>query len=81
MRRWLIAKTVDNGDVHGLNARPSAAGLTATGLNVTSEAAGVAVFYKPTVIQMRTFLDKHYLMPMPKTERDKDPNLVQKYGW
>ncbi|MDR6781777.1 hypothetical protein ABIE26_001735 [Pedobacter africanus] len=81
VRRWLIAKTVDNGEVHGLNARPAAAELAATGLNVTSEAAGVAVFYKPTVIQTRTFVDKHYLMPVPQTEIDKDPNLVQNYGW
>ncbi|MVN91246.1 RagB/SusD family nutrient uptake outer membrane protein [Mucilaginibacter aquatilis] len=81
VRRWLIAKTVDKGEVHTLNARPSAAELAATGLNVTSEAAGVAVFYKPVVIQTRNFEDKHYLMPIPQTEIDKDPNLVQNYGW
>ena len=81
VRRWLIAKTVDNGEVHGLNARPSAEELAATGLNVTSEAAGVAVFYKRVVIQTRMFNDKHYLMPIPQTEIDKDPNLVQNYGW
>ncbi|HMI04947.1 MAG TPA: RagB/SusD family nutrient uptake outer membrane protein [Pedobacter sp.] len=81
VRRWLIAKTVDNGEVHGLNARPSADELAATGLNVTSEAAGVAVFYKRVVVQTRVFNDKHYLMPIPQTEIDKDPNLVQNYGW
>ncbi|TDQ09663.1 RagB/SusD family nutrient uptake outer membrane protein [Pedobacter metabolipauper] len=81
VRRWLIAKSVDNAAVNVLNARPSVAELTATGLNVTSEAAGVAVLYKATVIQTRVFTDKHYLMPIPQTEIDKDPNLVQNYGW
>ncbi len=81
VRRWLIAKTVDNTAVHVLNARPSVDELTATGLNVSSEAAGVAVLYKPVIIQTRVFSDKHYLMPIPQNEIDKDPNLVQNYGW
>jgi hypothetical protein len=81
VRRWLIAKTVDNGDALGLNARPSAAELTATGLPESSEAAGVAVFYKTVSLQTRTFQDKHYMMPIPQSEIDKDPNLVQNYGW
>nr|WP_067057453.1 RagB/SusD family nutrient uptake outer membrane protein [Mucilaginibacter sp. L294] len=81
VRRWLIAKTVDNGPALGLNARPSAAELAATGLDETSEAAGVAVFYKTVTLQTRIFADKHYLMPIPQTEIDKDPNLVQNYGW
>lgn len=81
VRRWLIGKTVDNGAVNVMNARPSTEELAATGLNVTSEAAGVAVFYKPVVIQTRIFTDKHYLMPIPQTEIDKDPNLVQNYDW
>ncbi|PAW94460.1 hypothetical protein CKK33_13555 [Mucilaginibacter sp. MD40] len=81
VRRWLIAKTVDNAPALGLNARPSAAELQATGLNVGSEAAGVAVFYKTVTLQNRVFTDKHYLMPIPQTEIDKDPNLIQNYGW
>ncbi|MFD0794489.1 RagB/SusD family nutrient uptake outer membrane protein [Mucilaginibacter litoreus] len=81
VRRWLIAKTVDSGPALGLNARPSAAELQATGLNESSEEAGVAVFYKTVTLQNRIFTDKHYLMPIPQTEIDKDPNLVQNYGW
>lgn len=81
VRRWLIAKTVDNVPALGLNARPSAAELAATGLDVSSEAAGVAVFYKTVTLQNRVFTDKHYLMPIPQSEIDKDPNLVQNYGW
>ncbi|RVU02988.1 RagB/SusD family nutrient uptake outer membrane protein [Mucilaginibacter limnophilus] len=81
VRRWLIAKTVDNGPALGLNARPSAAELQATGLPESSEEAGVAVFYKTVTLQDRKFEDKHYLMPIPQPEIDKDPNLVQNYGW
>lgn len=81
VRRWMIAGQVDNTDVHGMNARPTTAELAATGLDVNSEAAGVAVFYKPVVIQSRVFQSKHYLMPIPPTEIDKDRNLVQNFGW
>lgn len=81
VRRWMIAKAVDNGKVNVMNARPSTEELTATGLNITTEAAGVAVFYKPVVIQTRVFTDRHYLMPIPQSEIDKDPNLVQNYDW
>ena len=81
VRRWMIAKQVDNGDVHVLNAKPGANELSGTGLDPQSEEAGVAVFYKPVVIQTRVFLDKHYLMPIPQSEIDKVPSLVQNYGW
>ncbi|MFD2287889.1 RagB/SusD family nutrient uptake outer membrane protein [Pedobacter petrophilus] len=81
VRRWLIAKTTQNGQFHVLNARPSTAELSATGLDINSEAAGVAVLYKPVTIQDRVFADKHYLMPIPQTEIDKNPELKQNYGW
>lgn len=82
VRRWMIATTVNNGEVHVLNAKPSAQELAASGVpDVNSEAAGIAVFYKPVVIQNRVFVDKHYLMPIPQSEIDKDPKLVQNYGW
>ncbi|TCC90591.1 hypothetical protein EZ428_15100 [Pedobacter frigiditerrae] len=48
--RRVELKAVDNSPVNVMNARPSTKELTATGLNVTSEAAGIAVFYKPVVI-------------------------------
>lgn len=82
VRRWMIALTVDNRPVHVLNAKPSAAELDASGVSdPNSEEAGAAVFYKPVVIQDRVFQDKHYLMPIPQSEIDKDPGLVQNYGW
>ena len=81
VRRWLIAKTVDNGNMHGMNARPTPGELNSTGLDPNSEAAGVAVFYKTVVDQTRVFADRHYLMPIPQTEINIDPALVQNYGW
>ncbi|RLJ79545.1 RagB/SusD family nutrient uptake outer membrane protein [Pedobacter alluvionis] len=81
VRRWLIAETVDNGPVHGLNARPTTAELTATGLDPQSQAAGLAAFYKETVIQTRVFVKRHYLMPIPQREIDVNKELVQNFGW
>lgn len=81
VRRWLIAKQVDNTNVHGMNARPTTGELTRSGFNVNSEEAGLAVFYSTVSIQSRIFQDKHYLMPIPKSEIDKDPNMVQNFGW
>jgi len=81
VRRWLIAKQVDNGNMYGLNARPSQEELAATGFDAGSEAAGVAVFYKRVVDQVRVFTDKNYLFPIPQLEINKSPNLVQNYGW
>jgi hypothetical protein len=81
VRRWLIGTTVDNGNMYGLNARPSTAELQATGLDPQSEAAGVAVFYKQVVDQTRVFTGRDYLFPIPQIEINKNPNLVQNYGW
>jgi starch-binding outer membrane protein, SusD/RagB family len=78
----LIAKDVDNGPLHGLNARPTTAELQATGFPTGSEEAGVAVFYKPVTVQTRVFADRHYLMPIPQIEIDKSlGKLVQNPGW
>lgn len=81
VRRWMIATTVDNGNMYGLNARPSQTQLQATGLNPNSEAAGVAVFYQQVVDQTRVFTNKHYLFPIPQIEINKNSNLIQNLGW
>ena len=81
VRRWMIAEQVDNGIMHGLNARPTPQQLTATGLDVNSYAAGLAVFYQVVPDQTRVFLPKHYLFPIPQSEIDIDPELKQNYGW
>lgn len=81
VRRWMIATTVDNGDMHGLNARPTAQQLASTGFDVNGYDAGLAVFYQVVTDQTRVFLPKHYLFPIPQSEIDIDPALKQNYGW
>lgn len=81
VRRWMIATDVDNKPIHGLNARPSQKELEATGLNINSEEAGEACFYKVVELQNRTFEAKHYLFPIPQVDIDRAPYLVQNYGW
>lgn len=81
VRRWLIGETVDNGVVHGLNAKPTTQELNATGLDVNSKEAGLAVFYKVVPLQTRVFNYQHYLMPIPQTELEVNTKLVQNFGW
>ncbi|PWG81833.1 RagB/SusD family nutrient uptake outer membrane protein [Pararcticibacter amylolyticus] len=81
VRRWLIGTQVDNGPVHGLNARPTTEELKSTGLDVNSKEAGLALFYKTVVIQTRVFQPKHYLFPIPQSEMEVNRQLVQNYGW
>lgn len=67
--RWKIAEETDKGPVYGMN-------ITAgTGLNDDA-------FYKRTLVETRVFqAPKHYLFPLPQSEIDKSPNLVQNPGW
>lgn len=81
VRRWLIGEQVDNGAVHGLNARPTTTELQNTGLDVNSKEAGLAVYYKKVTIQTRVFLPQHYLFPIPQSEMDVNKELVQNFGW
>jgi hypothetical protein len=87
VRRWMIAadhdgiEGTDDRTLHGMHNRPSPEELEATGLDIQSEEAGVAVFYQKKPMQTRVFTDKHYLMPIPKTEMEKNPNMVQNPGW
>ncbi|TDE10824.1 RagB/SusD family nutrient uptake outer membrane protein [Dyadobacter psychrotolerans] len=81
VRRWLIAENVDRGAVHGMNSRPASGELVATGLNVNSQEAGLAVFYKKVPLQTRVFEYRHYLMPIPINEMDVNRQLVQNFGW
>lgn len=81
VRRWMIGTIVDNGPVHGLNARPTTEELQSSGFDVNSKEAGLSVFYKRVVIQTRVFQPKHYLFPIPQTEIEVNHQLVQNYGW
>ncbi len=66
--RWKIAEIIDNGNLIGLNI---SAGQTKTD----------PAFFKRVVYEKRVFEKKHYLWPMQQREVEKNPNLVQNYGW
>ncbi|MCK9159537.1 MAG: RagB/SusD family nutrient uptake outer membrane protein [Bacteroidaceae bacterium] len=46
-----------------------------------SRDVGLQLYYKRTIDVKCVFSDKMYLFPIPQDDIDKDPNLVQNYGW
>ncbi|MBZ4188871.1 RagB/SusD family nutrient uptake outer membrane protein [Niabella beijingensis] len=67
--RWKIAAQTEGGPVYGMNI------TTGTALNDES-------FYKRVVVETRVFqAPKHYLFPIPQSEIDKNPNLLQSPYW
>ncbi|WP_205686972.1 RagB/SusD family nutrient uptake outer membrane protein [Chitinophaga rhizosphaerae] len=67
-RRWKIAEQTDGGPFYGMNVE---AGTKLADL----------VFYQRTVFERRIFRKSYYLHPIPQSEIDRDPNLVQNPGW
>lgn len=67
--RWKIAPQTDNGPVYGMNI--------SAGSSLQDNA-----FYKRTLVETRVFqAPKHYLFPIPQSEIDKAPALIQNPGW
>ena len=70
-RRWLIAEQTDGGPFYGMNMN---GGSSLTG-------GGAIGFYQRVVFETRVFRKAYYLFPIPQSEIDKDPNIVQNPGW
>ncbi|RYY37856.1 MAG: RagB/SusD family nutrient uptake outer membrane protein [Sphingobacteriaceae bacterium] len=67
--RWKIAAQTDNGPIYGMNI--------AAGNSLQDNA-----YYQRTVVEQRVFQPaKHYLFPIPQSEIDKTPNVIQNPGW
>jgi hypothetical protein len=66
--RWMIAEQTEGGNILGLNIF--------AGTSITDPA-----FYQRVLVEKRVFTKKHYLWPMQQRERDKNPQLVQNFGW
>lgn len=67
--RWKIAATTNNGPVYGMDILK--------GNNLNDDA-----YYVRTVADDRVFQNpRDYLWPIPQSEIDKDPGLVQNPGW
>lgn len=67
-RRWLIAQQTDGGPFYGMNVD--------AGNNFNDEA-----FYTKTVFETRVFRPQFYLFPIPQSEINRDPQIVQNPGW
>jgi hypothetical protein len=67
IRRWKIAETVANRDVFGIRATPAGAGA----FSYVMESAD-RLYFNPA---------KHYFYPIPFTEMNANPNLVQNPGY
>ncbi|MFT4095315.1 MAG: RagB/SusD family nutrient uptake outer membrane protein [Niabella sp.] len=68
-RRWKIAATTNNGNLYGLNIY--------SGTSLTD-----ASFFKRTVADKRVFsAPRDYFWPVPQSEMDKAPNLLQSMYW
>lgn len=67
-RRWLIAEQTDGGPFYGMNVD--------AGNGFKDDA-----FYTRTVFEKRVFRKEFYLFPIPQSEIDRDPEIVQNPGW
>lgn len=67
-RRWKIAEQTDGGPFYGMNVE---AGTSNTDPN----------FFKRTRFETRVFRKSFYFFPIPQTEVQRNPNLVQNPGW
>lgn len=67
-RRWKIAEQTDAGPMYGMNAE---GGTSNTDLT----------FFKRTRFENRVFRKSYYYFPIPQTEVQRNPNLVQNPGW
>ncbi len=67
--RWKIAAQTDNGPIYGMNI--------SAGNSLDDEN-----YYKRVIVERRVFQSpKHYLFPIPQSEIDKSPNLIQSPNW
>jgi hypothetical protein len=72
--RWMTAEAIDNANIYGLNVN----GMAAGNMPFTLSSDG---FYQRTVVEKRVFEKKHYFWPIPQSEIEKNPELVQNPGW
>lgn len=72
IRRWKIGEEVLNGGFWGMNFY---------GTQVSDDVSDPNAYFKRTVYQQRVFTKKNYWFPVPQSEIDKNPNLVQNPSW
>ncbi|MDJ1469289.1 RagB/SusD family nutrient uptake outer membrane protein [Cytophagaceae bacterium DM2B3-1] len=72
IRRWKIGEEVLNRDFFGMNFN---------GTEISDDEKNPKAYFKRTVYQRRVFSKKNYWFPVPQSEIDKNPNLVQNPFW
>jgi hypothetical protein len=65
LRRWMLATTVLNGPLRGVDVSKS----------------GTAFSYQQKIVENRIFTSNMYYYPIPQTEIINSPGLVQNTGW
>lgn len=72
IRRWKIGEATLNGNFYGMNF---------SGTEKDDNESNPRAFFKRSVYQRRVFTEKNYWFPVPQSEIDKNPNLVQNPFW
>ncbi|MDJ1480914.1 RagB/SusD family nutrient uptake outer membrane protein [Cytophagaceae bacterium YF14B1] len=72
IRRWKIGEEVLNRDFFGMNFN---------GTEISDDEKNPNAYFKRTIYQRRIFSKKNYWFPVPQSEIDKNPNLVQNPFW
>jgi len=72
IRRWKIGEETLNGDFWGMNFH---------GSEYSDDESNPNAYFKRSVYQTRKFSKKNYWFPVPQSEIDKNPNLVQNPFW
>src|SRR5690606_12952960 len=72
IRRWKIGEQTLNGNFYGMNF---------SGTERDDNESNPNAFFRRMVYQRRVFTAKNYWFPVPQSEIDKNPNLVQNPFW
>lgn len=72
IRRWKIGEETLNGNFFGMNF---------SGTEKDDSPTNPKAYFKRSVYQKRVFTKKNYWFPIPQSEIDKNPNLVQNPFW
>ncbi|WP_258099083.1 RagB/SusD family nutrient uptake outer membrane protein [Marinoscillum pacificum] len=72
IRRWKMGEEVLNAPFMGMNFN---------GTQISDDENNPDAYFIRTMYQQRVFTKKNYWFPVPQSERDKNPNLVQNPYW
>lgn len=72
IRRWKIGEATLDGNFYGMNYN---------GSQLSDDENDPLAFFRRTIYQRRRFSKKNYWFPVPQSEIDKNPNLVQNPFW